>query len=492
MADTLPGLLQEIHSVATPSELDVQFPDFQSRIALILLNDISQENYYVNHTGRELFRKLYNYDLKNLITDSYDSGFRPDSATGIMTFTVALDGDNGTETGGGEIKIGTTINISATPNNLYQFNSWTVSGAGQISDANSANTTFTVGAGDVTITANYSIVNAPTLTAVFADPNIRLTASAVSGTTTYEFQRSTVSDFSANLSTLQNTGSNQHTDSISSPTTFYYRARSISGSTKTAWSNTITGVFTSWTPSAITTKSWYDASDTSTITASSGVVSQVNDKSGNNFHLEVLTAGKTGPKTGTQTLNSLNVLTWDTVGQVLENDAFSHNQESNALYFSVIFKCVIDNSQDFIIAGTESTLAGDRMAIRRITSLDRFQILGGSGGGSNIAITSPANTAPENKDTLVVARFNSANSYIRIDGLLSAWGNIGTNSFSSLNIGANEAELSTINGYIAEIVFFTNSYFQLQIEGYLAHKWGLTNNLPSVHPYKSAPPLKFN
>ena len=28
-----------------------------------------------------------------------------------------------------------------------------------------------------------------------------------------------------------------------------------------------------------------------------------------------------------------------------------------------------------------------------------------------------------------------------------------------------------------------------RIEGYLAHTWGLTANLPAGHPYKAAPPL---
>jgi hypothetical protein len=27
-----------------------------------------------------------------------------------------------------------------------------------------------------------------------------------------------------------------------------------------------------------------------------------------------------------------------------------------------------------------------------------------------------------------------------------------------------------------------------RIEGYLAHKWGLTANLPADHPYKTVPP----
>lgn len=35
-----------------------------------------------------------------------------------------------------------------------------------------------------------------------------------------------------------------------------------------------------------------------------------------------------------------------------------------------------------------------------------------------------------------------------------------------------------------------NSQARIKMEGYLAHKWGLTNNLPAGHPYKYEPPYK--
>lgn len=52
---------------------------------------------------------------------------------------------------------------------------------------------------------------------------------------------------------------------------------------------------------------WIDASDTSTITHSSGSVSQINDKSGNGRHFTQST-GSLQPVTGVETLNGLNVL----------------------------------------------------------------------------------------------------------------------------------------------------------------------------------------
>ena len=83
MSDSLPKLLQEIHSTSTPNELQLNFENFQSRISAILYSNPLEYLYYSNHTGRELYRKLYNFGLNNLITTSYDSGFRPNPKSSL-------------------------------------------------------------------------------------------------------------------------------------------------------------------------------------------------------------------------------------------------------------------------------------------------------------------------------------------------------------------------------------------------------------------------
>lgn len=485
MPDTLPKLLQEIHSIPTPSELNTRFPDFQSRIATILFERPSEENYYVNHTGRELFRKLYNYGLEHLITDPYDSGFRPILESGVQTFTVAVNGNNGTETGGGEIEIGTTINITASPNDLYQFDSWTIVGPGQIGSTTSTNTTFTVGAGDVTITANYSIVPAPSLSGSFTDPNVSLTASVVNGTAAYQFQRSTSPDFSSDLTTIQNTASNTFSDPLSSAGTYYYRVRSVNGSTQTAWSNTATFTISLADVGDITEAvGWWDASDATTVTTSGSEVTAVTDKSGNGYTLEPLSSNTTGPSYGTRTLNGLDVFEFtDANLNVLENNSFAWDQANNALGFAAVYRLDDDGSidQDFLMSGTESST---RIGIRRLTQ-NNWQIL--ASGGS---LTTNSTLGAEPVTQMMVARFNGSNSSIRIDGSTEASGVIGSVAFSSLNINGNYIEQQGVEGFIAEMVFFSDLTETQKIEGYLAHKWGLENNLPSNHSYKSQAPLK--
>jgi len=69
---------------------------------------------------------------------------------------------------------------------------------------------------------------------------------------------------------------------------------------------------------------WYDASDTSSITASGVAVSQWNDKSGNGYHLTQGT-GSNQPTTGTRTINSLNAIDFDGTADYLSNTSFAFN-----------------------------------------------------------------------------------------------------------------------------------------------------------------------
>ena len=259
--------------------------------------------------------------------------------------------------------------------------------------------------------------------------------------------------------------------------------RSASGNTKTR-----EFIFKPWSPNVINTLAWYDAADTLTITSSLNIISEVKDKSGNGLNLTVITAGRTGPKTGMRTLNGLNVIDWDTAGQFLENDNFSHNQALTPLLVAVVFKADVDSNQDFIFAGTTSSAIGDRMALRRFNASNGFQILGGSGTGTNIAMGSGVDTVLEGEDYIVLSKLSSSNSQIRIDGSFKNTGNIGTNNLNSIKLGGNAIGGSNLKGYIAEFIIFLDIAEQENIEGYLAHKWGMSSKLPQGHPYKFVTP----
>lgn len=82
----LQELNNAIHS-ASKTELQANLATWKSQIKSILTTATEeQEHYFTNHTGRELFRKLYNFDLAAEIKDEYDSGFRPQKNSLYKTF----------------------------------------------------------------------------------------------------------------------------------------------------------------------------------------------------------------------------------------------------------------------------------------------------------------------------------------------------------------------------------------------------------------------
>ena len=64
-------------------------------------------------------------------------------------------------------------------------------------------------------------------------------------------------------------------------------------------------------------------------------------------------------------------------------------------------------------------------------------------------------------------------------------------SISAIRIGKRADNNWPFNGDISEIIIYSatlSTSDRQKIEGYLAHKWGLTDKLPANHPYKNSAP----
>lgn len=509
MPDTLPKLLQEIHSVPTPSELNTRFPEFQSRIATILFEHPSEENYYVNHTGRELFRKLYNYGLEYLITDPYDSGFRPILESGIQTFTVAVNGNNGTETGGGEIEIGTTINITASPNDLYQFDSWTVVGPGQIGSTTSANTTFTVGAGDVTITANYSIVPAPVISAQDNQDDklkVLITVPYTESASLYRLQVSTSSDFTNIVDTLTKSP-NLINDIVfehvpDSITTYYYRARVEAGATVTDWSNIEFITTKAWTPSEVSTASWFDASDssdTSKIIQSSSLVSTWKNLGtlGSNSNLAQSTASLQ-PTVASSAINGLDTIefTWNeatsTNNSFLETSSgfniFGNTSSINEMSIFYVAKTLtLSRSNGFSLTNsTKGTASYFNAHLPWENGVFFIDINDNDATGRSFGPAISVN------DEYIINFQNSASRSLRkhYENGVDVTEGTSTNKTIEPAVGASFRLGNRTNFQLGEFINYNivvSDSLRKKTEGYLAYKWGQT--LPAGHVYETDQPL---
>jgi hypothetical protein len=264
---------------------------------------------------------------------------------------------------------------------------------------------------------------------------------------------------------------------------------------------TITPRFTQWTPALITTALWLDAADASTITQSGGTVSQWNDKSGRGNHaINATTASQpTYQATG---FNSRPALSFDNTDDFLGISSPVATSAEDYFYASVFqmrsgsgsWRMIMGgrpnfnngNSANALLQrmsnasqiGTHHTDSTDTRIKVDVTDLfaptiATLQRSGGtSGTGGTVTVTA---TGPSQASYLTTAT--------------QTWASAANAVFQ---IGGKQAGGTTwLDGTISECIVLSRSATTLErqkLEGYLAHKWGLTANLPADHPYKVNPP----
>ncbi|MBT3570375.1 MAG: DUF2341 domain-containing protein, partial [Opitutae bacterium] len=220
---------------------------------------------------------------------------------------------------------------------------------------------------------------------------------------------------------------------------------------------------------------WLDANDSSTITHTASAVSQWKDKSGNNVHAAQSTASKK-PMLSSGTQNGLSTILFDGV-----DDYFSASSLSISQSYTIfaVAKTTGGSGRDYIFDGITNN--GNRSLIA-LNSNGKVQLWASSWANSNL-------NTPSGFFTLS-ALFDSASSQLSLNG--TTVGSLNTGNFSLSNgiyLGTNyQANADFLGGELAEFIIIDatlSSSEQQSIEGYLAHKWGLTGNLAADHPYKS-------
>jgi hypothetical protein len=274
----------------------------------------------------------------------------------------------------------------------------------------------------------------------------------------------------------------------------------------------ITPSFTQWTPALITTALWLDAADASTINATSGAVDGWNDKSGGGINFS--SSSTLRPATGSESLGGKNVITLDGT-----NDNMNAGNALNSVWtgsaFNIFYAAKnnnVDSSSGIILAKTcgsplnlrqfSSTIRTNRSQLTAHYTPDtsNFTIVNGSTNITNsqwvICSQAYTNTGSGSADTTTRVAM-TVNGAVETPVVAAFAGNLGTIPSASglLSIGAivgdGTQNVLNLNGAIAEIVVTSSVLSTLnrqKLEGYLAHKWGLTANLPSDHPYKVNPP----
>lgn len=239
-----------------------------------------------------------------------------------------------------------------------------------------------------------------------------------------------------------------------------------------------------WTPAEITTALWLDASDSSTITLNGSNVSQWNDKSGNNRNATQSSAGEQ-PTYVTTAQNSLNVIDFN-----LKFMNYSPNLSSSvSLSTFVVMKATGLGNTNFPPIVTWFNQGGLYHYLAGPTQ--PWAVYDGAYRNSSELIGNTwkiiENTRNRSGGTLEGFANNTQQFYSTGNAVGSQ--NLGTTGYTSRigNDGANQRSRMQIGEIIILEAFVTITTRQ-KLEGYLAHKWGLTANLPAGHPYKTTPP----
>jgi hypothetical protein len=250
-----------------------------------------------------------------------------------------------------------------------------------------------------------------------------------------------------------------------------------------------------WTPAEMETALWLDAADSSTIILDENdKVEQWSDKSGNHRHATQDVANK---KPIISTLNNTAAIDFNgSAIQLFVNRGFI----TNAVTAIVVY-------------GGESS-HGQRLLCQRSTgsfgAVKGWQVKNWSIDGDIGVVDDGSGNARTRQNGGIFVHAETKITYFQypVGGNLEVLTNFRSNGFD-LNVGSSPTDFDNINrnisiggntdgsttqdynGKICEVILIsgvlTTVYRQL-IEGYLAHKWGLTANLEDIHPYKTVAP----
>ena len=261
---------------------------------------------------------------------------------------------------------------------------------------------------------------------------------------------------------------------------------------------------TDWSPSDVTISGWIDANDSENYTASGTTLTGVTDKSGtSSFNVNgtptIVSAG----------LNSLSVFDFSgTSENIMSASYISHTDGSgNHWAIGVFLADNVNNKRDSFWSFHTTTSPERDYSISSATSSNSWPGEIDLDGLSNNRISSTmgngenwSSSASMDNWHIVVAIFNKTGNRIqvRLNGSFVVNVSDYDNSIQTsqeLRLMRNRGSVH-LDGRVAE--FFsvkdipgtggTDISDVEKAEGYLAHKWGLTANLPVTHPYKSSAP----
>jgi hypothetical protein len=216
-------------------------------------------------------------------------------------------------------------------------------------------------------------------------------------------------------------------------------------------------------------KLWLDASNTATITEASGRVSQWDDGSGSGNHVVQATGGSQ-PLTGSDTQNSLNVITFSNARPDYMKTASGFTVADPGMVYVVAKSAMAAGAQGNVLDGFDS--ASNRWTVGNLITTDKVNLYDSTSEKQGTSAWGTTNYH------IVTATFKTSQSTLRFDGASeNLTASLGTMpDFSGINIGRWNGGFGHWNGYIAEILIYEGEHDAGQIsdvETYLNAKWAV-------------------
>jgi len=267
-----------------------------------------------------------------------------------------------------------------------------------------------------------------------------------------------------------------------------------------------------WLPTDTTLATWIDASDANSYTTSAGTLTSVTDKAGTYSTIDV---GGT-PAVISNGLNSKPVFDFDGSGEYLQssapNSGFGIQVGSGNHWAIGVFLA------DFVNADKDSFWSFETNS--SATSKRDYAVSSKSGDSNSWPGELALDSLSSNKISSTIGDSQNFSTPISIDQwviigiIFNKTGNQivarvnGSDAFTTVNDYDNSLQTyqkirlmrsrtsEDLDGRMAEFMSFKTapgtggvdiSDFE-KAEGYLAHKWGLSSQLPSGHPYKNSAP----
>ena len=246
----------------------------------------------------------------------------------------------------------------------------------------------------------------------------------------------------------------------------------------------ISGNISLWNPLAISSNLhlWLDANDHSTITAdANGNVSFWGDKSGQNDHATQGTSSLQ-PTMGVETIGGLNAM--KAFGKQMDASGISWPNDNGDISIFVVFKVENSNSASSTIYFFDVNNQGFKRDKGGVEDRD----------GSVFADLVLGAVAPANLENIEFDMTATSNVRIRRNGTEKDQSEYPTSgnptafikNSQSVRLGGSNSDIN-----FGEFIVISDLREETRekIEGYLAHKWGLEEELPPAHLYREAPPL---